>query len=49
VIRRFSVALLAAALTGTIASGCSTFSKNNEAAEVDGTSLSVDDFEAINL
>jgi hypothetical protein len=47
VIRRFSVALLAAALTGTIASGCSTFSKNKDAAEVDGTSLSVDDFEAI--
>lgn len=47
-IRRLSVTLAVVALTSTIASGCSTFSKNGEAAKVDGTALSIDDFEALN-
>lgn len=46
-IRRLSVTLVAVALTGTIASGCSTFSKNGEAAKVDGTALTIGEFESI--
>lgn len=46
-IRRFSVALAALALTSTIATGCSTFSKNSEAVKAAGTALTVDDFETM--
>jgi hypothetical protein len=47
VIRRLSAAAVAVVLTSTVASGCSTFTKNKEAAKVDSTSLSVDDFQTI--
>lgn len=47
-IRRLSVTVAVVALTSTIAGGCSTFSKNSEAAKVEGTTLTVDEFEAIN-
>ncbi|MCU1366984.1 MAG: Peptidylprolyl isomerase [Ilumatobacteraceae bacterium] len=46
-IRRLPATLAAVVLTATVASGCSTFSKNSEAAKVDGRTLSVKDFEAI--
>ena len=46
-IRRFFAAAAAVVLTSSIASGCSTFSKNQQAAKVDSTTLSVDDFETI--
>ena len=46
-IRRFSAAAVAVVLASTVASGCSTFSKNDKAAKVDATSLSVADFETI--
>lgn len=46
-IRRLPASLAAVVLTGTIASGCSTFSKNTQAAKADGQTLSVKDFEAI--
>jgi len=47
VIRRLSVAAVAAVLTATVASGCSTFTNNREAAKAGGASLSVDEFELI--
>jgi hypothetical protein len=47
VIRRLSAAAVAVVLTSTVASGCSTFTKNTEAAKVDATSLSVHDFQTI--
>jgi len=47
VIRRLSVAAVAVVLTGTVASGCSTFTNNREAAKAGGASLSVDEFEMI--
>jgi hypothetical protein len=47
VIRRLSVAVAAVVLTATAASGCSTFSKNSNAAEAGGDELSVKDFETI--
>jgi len=47
VIRRLSVAAVAVVLTGTVASGCSTFTNNREAAKAGGASLSVDEFELI--
>ena len=46
-IRRLSVAAVAVVLTGTVASGCSTFTNNREAAKAGGASLSVDEFELI--
>ena len=46
-IRRLSAAAVAVVLTSTVASGCSTFSKNDKAAKVEATSLSVADFETI--
>ncbi|MCU1395176.1 MAG: hypothetical protein JWM34_3604 [Ilumatobacteraceae bacterium] len=47
VIRRLSVSVAAVALTATIASGCSTFKKNDEAAKVNGKVLTVDDLQAM--
>jgi hypothetical protein len=47
VIRRFSVAVAAVVLTGTVASGCSTFSKNDQAAKAGGSALSIEDFQGI--
>ncbi|MCU1397694.1 MAG: hypothetical protein JWN62_803 [Acidimicrobiales bacterium] len=46
-IRRLPATLAVVVLTATVASGCSTFSKNTQAAKVDGKTLSVKDFEAI--
>lgn len=46
-IRRLSVAVATVVLTGTVASGCSTFTNNREAAKAGGASLSVDEFEMI--
>jgi hypothetical protein len=47
VIRRLSAAFAAVALTSTVAAGCSTFTKNDNAAKVGGTALTVSQFEAI--
>ena len=46
-IRRLSVAVAVVVLAGTVASGCSTFTNNGEAAKAGGASLSVDEFETI--
>ncbi len=46
-IRRFSAALTTIVLTGMLASGCSTFTKNRDAASVNGRHLPVGDFEAL--
>jgi len=47
VIRRLSAAVAIVILTGTVASGCSTFTNNREAAKAGGQSLSVDEFETL--
>jgi hypothetical protein len=47
VIRRLPAALTAIVLTGMLASGCSTFTKNGDAASVNGRHLPVGDFEAL--
>ena len=46
-IRRLPAALASVALAATIASGCSTFTKNNNAATVSGRHLSITEFESL--
>ncbi len=46
-IRRLPAALASVALAATIASGCSTFTKNNNAATVSGRHLSITEFETL--
>jgi hypothetical protein len=47
VIRRICSVFAAVALAGTIASGCSTFTSNRDAASVNGHHLSVKQYEAL--
>jgi len=47
VIRRLSAAAAVVVLAGTVASGCSTFTDNRDAAKAGGATLSVDDFQTL--